>query len=97
MRPLESTGSGGATTAGLVAVHFAALTGLAALDSVADFAVLREEGKNQFYQSEPACRPSLHKHAVPVRVKPISLADRVFISSQDALAPGEGRHQHQQR
>jgi hypothetical protein len=54
MRPFDPDGSGGVATAGLAAELFAALTGLAALGTVADFAVLRVEGKNQFYQSGQA-------------------------------------------
>lgn len=45
MRPLDPAGSGGEATAGLGAELFTALTGLAALETVADFAVLRVEGK----------------------------------------------------
>ena len=88
MRPLEPAGSGGAVIAGLAAVLFAALTGLAALDSVADFAVFRVEGKVQFYQPAPLGHSSLDKHAVPVRVKPIPLSNGVFVGMQDQLAPG---------
>lgn len=48
MRPLEPAGSGGTTTAGLPAALFTAATGLAALETVADFAVLRVEGNREF-------------------------------------------------
>jgi len=47
MRPLESFGSGGATTA-----VFAALAGLAALETVGDFGVFFVEGKKKFYQED---------------------------------------------
>src|SRR5271166_247293 len=96
MRPLEPAGSGGTATAGLVELLLAALTGLAALDTVADLAVLRVEGKLQFYQSTPLGHSSLDKHAAPIGVKAIPLADRMLVSTQDPLTPGEGRHQHQQ-
>ena len=45
MRPFEPAGSGGEATAGFMALLFTALAGLAALETVADFAVLRVEGK----------------------------------------------------
>lgn len=45
MRPFEPAGSGGEATAGLAAALFTALADLAALETVADFAVLRVEGK----------------------------------------------------
>jgi len=48
MRPFAPAGSGGAPTGGLEGVLFAALTGLAALETVADFAVFRVEGKSEF-------------------------------------------------
>ena len=48
MRPFEPAGSGGATTAALPAIGFAALSGLAMLASLVDFAVLRAEGKEKF-------------------------------------------------
>jgi hypothetical protein len=48
MRPFEPAGSGGAVTAGLAALVFSALAGFAALETVADFAVLRVEGKGKF-------------------------------------------------
>jgi hypothetical protein len=46
MRPLDPEGSAGTATAGLAAV-----AGLAALDTVADFAVFLMEGKQRFYQA----------------------------------------------
>lgn len=48
MRPFEPVGSGGSTTADFVATAFTALAGLAALETLADFAVLRVEGKPEF-------------------------------------------------
>ena len=42
---MEPTGSAGTTIAVFDAADFAALAGLAALETVADFAVLRVEGK----------------------------------------------------
>src|SRR5271165_1222592 len=97
MRPLEPAGSGGAATAPLGASPSEAFTGLAALDSVADFAVLRVEGKLQFYQSATLGYSSLDKHAVPIRVEAVVSTNRMFVSLQDPLAPSERGHQHQQR
>ena|SRR5271166_7048896 len=97
MRPLEPAGSGGAATVDFGAAFLAALTGLAALDSVADFAVLRVEGKLQFYQSAPPSYSSLDKHAVPVRVKPIPLSNCMFVGLQRRFPPSKSRDQHQQR
>ena len=50
MRPLEPGGSGGAAAAAFAPVLLlgAAFAGLAALETVADFAVLRTEGKRKF-------------------------------------------------
>ena len=45
MRPLEPEGSAGTAMADLAAADFAALAGLAALETVADFAVFLVEGK----------------------------------------------------
>ncbi len=50
-------------------VAFTALAGLAALETVADFAVLRVEGKQRFYQAADFRKRqllSLQKHAIPV-------------------------------
>jgi hypothetical protein len=46
MRPLEPEGSAGTAKVGLAAV-----AGLAALDTVADFAVFLMDGKQEFYQA----------------------------------------------
>lgn len=51
MRPLEPAGSAGTTTA-LLAGETPAFTGLAALETVADFEVLRTEGKTQSYRAQ---------------------------------------------
>ena len=48
MRPLEPAGSGGTTMVDFAGALFTALAGLAALETVADFAVLRVEGKSEF-------------------------------------------------
>ena len=45
MRPFDPAGSAGTITADLPAALLTAATGLAALETVADFAVLRVEGK----------------------------------------------------
>src|ERR1017187_3066390 len=37
---------------------------------------------------------SLHKHAIPIRVEPIPLANCMLVGGEGAFAPGEGRHQH---
>src|SRR5271165_3385008 len=96
MRPLEPAGSGGAATAVLAAVLFAALTGLAALETLADFAVFRVEGKLQFYQSATLGYSSLDKHAIAIRIEPVVLADCMFVSSQNPFAAGKRGHQHQE-
>ena len=46
MRPLDPAGSAGTTTDDFVAVLFAALAGLAALETVADFGVFFVDGKS---------------------------------------------------
>ncbi len=48
MRPFEPAGSAGTVMADFAAVLFAALAGLAALETVADFVVFLVEGKHQF-------------------------------------------------
>jgi hypothetical protein len=45
MRPLEPAGSGGAATVDFAGVLLAALAGLAALETVADFGVFFVDGK----------------------------------------------------
>ena len=56
MRPLDPAGSAGTEMAVLGEALFTALAGLAALETVADFAVLRVEGKLRFYQVEQSRR-----------------------------------------
>ena len=34
------------------------------------------------------------KHAIPVAEEAVALADGVLVGGEDALASGEGRHQH---
>lgn len=46
MRPFDPAGSAGTVITDFAAVLFAALTGLAALETVADFAVFLVEGKH---------------------------------------------------
>ena len=48
MRPFEPAGSGGAVTAAAAAPLLTAATGLAALETVPDFAIFFVEGKRKF-------------------------------------------------